>query len=391
MMERISNYDVLLEDKTNNRFTGSTAHANHIGNKRFEVFLNLHRESYNAAKAGGSLEEMNAIVQRIIDIVCNKCVPQGRFFRKNSQDKWVEMNDVCEVTSKIHEILLENTTSTAPSLPSASDNDLLKSLLDNEDNDETIADQDRKRRRRGSFARLRRISESIFSLPDDNQGEYESKKRAQVKVKEMDVLLVPNGIDTSSNNPGNARFRMLIDFQQEIFISADDEEKNEILDDLIKTVRNNWKSRFFLKSSTGINPVENDSNLRIMLTNMFNPLPKTTGKIIPGTIAFPNISSFVRPRSSAHQALAPMKGNSNMISSVRSLHSAAIQRLKKTKKKRQIMNRVRKAGMDSAVNSLKPRAKSDGQHAYQQQSTIGSNLLATIDYSVTQDKDDASD
>ena len=80
----ISDNDVLIDGDDDRGF--KLIDDNHVGNKRFEVFLQLYQEEYNRAMLANSVGEMARIVDTILDIVCRKCVRRGRFLERVSVD-----------------------------------------------------------------------------------------------------------------------------------------------------------------------------------------------------------------------------------------------------------------------------------------------------------------
>mmetsp|Transcript_4964 Transcript_4964/g.7220 ORF Transcript_4964/g.7220 Transcript_4964/m.7220 type:complete len:303 (+) Transcript_4964:32-940(+) len=224
-------------------------------------------------------------------------------------------------------------------------------------------DADLKRRRRGSYARLRRsISESMLFHSSDSARNHEI-----TGVNKMDVVLLKKSLSTS-NNPGNVRFRILIEMQQDIFVTADQAEKQEILDDLIRTVQRHWQGRFLQKSLDGYSIVQ-QANLKQVLTNILvnktstaEP-PSIFPASMPATEPISLFSTSINPEPilsidilvpepapiSDPSPILPVSQNQNssnvitrapILPDVESLRSAAVQGLKARQQKRQIMNRM---------------------------------------------------
>jgi len=97
--KKFTNYDVLLvlspsdttttnnlskkEDynwRPNQKFTVHFAVSDHIGNNRFTVLLNLHRDSYKQAIDSDDEDKCHGIIQTLVDAICDKCV--GRLLEK---------------------------------------------------------------------------------------------------------------------------------------------------------------------------------------------------------------------------------------------------------------------------------------------------------------------
>ena len=146
----VTNYDVLFIASSEGSLNKISA-VNHVGNNRFEVFLNLHGEGFNQALVNGDEEECDRIVDKIIDIVCHKCVPKGRFLEKtNDEIGWTCLGEGPLARMRVREalkLMFQEPNAATQSGTSTPEKD----------------DADKKRRRRGSLTRFRRSdSESIL-------------------------------------------------------------------------------------------------------------------------------------------------------------------------------------------------------------------------------------
>ena len=331
---QISNYDVLLEaDERSFRM----ANENHVGNKRFEVFLNLHRETYQQARRRGDNSKCEQIVSLILDIVCHKCIPNGRFLERireegmpsathpdSNDGEWVELGEGQLARAKIHQALQpDNSRSdtdrrsskvfTGTASPSGSPAEAARPSRRNDD-DAAI-----KRRRRGSYARLRRsISESMLfhSTPQASQpkehpsrapsdtykwsstmeeshnrgnsefflgtlsspfgslspavgesaapqrtmsGDTDGSHDEDIELSAMDVVVASNrkGLANVAQNPGNNRFRVVLDMHCEQYCSSNEEGRNKIVEELKNTVQTHWGGRFLINSLLGYETLSN--------------------------------------------------------------------------------------------------------------------------------------
>lgn len=299
---QITNYDVLVE-ASNEDGNFRLANEHHVGNKRFEVFLNLHKESYQDAKKRGDNTACENIVSKILDIVCHKCIPNGRFLERvtefadgegggvEGEDQWMELGEGQLARAKIHQALnMGNAThrsskvftNTQAEKPKRREDDALK------------------RRRRGSYARLRRsISESML-FHTSQQEQQKSKQQQQkqpkhesnrsnttaaaaaaaaadddddeVDVKPMDVVVASNrkGLASSAKNPGNARFNIMIQIHADRYVNANEDERKTILEDLVNTVQKHWNGRFLVRTLLGyevLNQSEASKALNFALSN----------------------------------------------------------------------------------------------------------------------------
>ena len=91
-----SNYDVLLMPSSTEGVV-RLAPGNHVGNQRFLVLLSLHRSRYLQADNIDDDDIMcTKIATDVLDLVCNKCIPNGRFFEEvdtgDSGSSWKELD-----------------------------------------------------------------------------------------------------------------------------------------------------------------------------------------------------------------------------------------------------------------------------------------------------------
>ena len=103
MQNAISNFDVLLmtDEETGilNFYKSSLADGsgtaateeqqplpqNHVGNQRFQVTLNMHRQDFETRHSRG--QDTSPVVNKLIAIVSQKCVPPGRFLQKCNKNE----------------------------------------------------------------------------------------------------------------------------------------------------------------------------------------------------------------------------------------------------------------------------------------------------------------
>jgi len=91
----ISNYDVLADEISNPR-TGNesdvglslAAHSYHVGNNRLEVLCNIYNHAFTDSQEKGDEVSSAAIVEKIMGIVQDQCVPKGRFLERRMKGEW---------------------------------------------------------------------------------------------------------------------------------------------------------------------------------------------------------------------------------------------------------------------------------------------------------------
>lgn len=334
-MLQITNYDVLIEWSDDDTF--HLIDGNHVGNKRFEVFLNLHQDAYSKAKAQGRSEDCDRIVDTLVEIVCHKCVPNGRFLEhiKNpidGEDVWLNLGEGHMASLRVHQALSMRDRSVKLIFHGASPEAT------------TIDDQDAalKRRRRGSYARLRRsISESIlntgFVEPSCTQ-QVSSDNRIIQECNGMDVIFGPDSSALSSRtqNIGSARFQIMIDTTTARYkASSSPDQRLLIVRDLIQVVHDHWKGRFLVE-------YQNDYQI-LDSANAEWAVAQSLGETLPLRCSVPDeapsSSTFVYPITSGFRRVS--KG-------IAALRNAAVNSLRARKQKKEITNRM---GMGAKLHS----------------------------------------
>jgi hypothetical protein len=352
----ITNYDVLIEASADETFR--LANETHVGNKRFEVFLNLHKESYSKANAQGRHDACDSIVETLIDIVCHKCVPNGRFLERMSnkdpvegEDEWMELGEGNRARLRVHQAL------------SMYDVRINKIFHGESVEATTVDEQDAalKRRRRGSYARLRRsISESMlntgsiepssmnnakisydFKYPETSlhhKLSYDFTMINEEDIEDMDVVFSSASPELSSipQNAGKARFEIMINMRTQGYVkSTSCEEQLSIVKDLVQMVKNHWKGRFLLHEQDSFRLLDDALEAQEYISRCLEK--QTTHSSVPDT----------------SEPLGKKSGIRRLSQGVQSLHLAAIQSLKLRKQKKAIADRMGmlKGRSESAITS----------------------------------------
>ena len=212
-----SNYDVLLMSSSTEgvvRF----APGNHVGNQRFRVLLSLHRSRYLQADKIGDDDVCTKIAEEVLDLVCNKCIPNGRFFEQVDTDdgsSWKEL-DVNLSTIELIKQALKNepTPTTSPLMTSSS----------------------KLRRRRRTYG-------SIVS--EDSEGET-----TITKPDRFDVICESNGqhLKFGSEHTGNYRLKVLLDMRLSSSSSSwsmsNPSKKEQAAHDIVSSIIDASSSRF---------------------------------------------------------------------------------------------------------------------------------------------------
>ena len=103
----VNTYDVLLRKHKNNHVE-IMSFGNHIGNRRFQILLEIHRLSYNTAMQENDTSKCDRILHSIAHTICHNCIPNGRFFEQDlnslNEDqelKWNNLGDGALVRERI--------------------------------------------------------------------------------------------------------------------------------------------------------------------------------------------------------------------------------------------------------------------------------------------------
>lgn len=96
----ISNYDVLLR-KHYDSHVEIMSFSEHIGNRRFQIFLEINRKSFNEALVKNDVDACERITSKIAHIICHSCIPKGRFLEQDFALGWCNLGDGALVRERI--------------------------------------------------------------------------------------------------------------------------------------------------------------------------------------------------------------------------------------------------------------------------------------------------
>ena len=78
---KLNNYDVILHRSSDDAPLHIARSVNHVGNLRFQIIIeSIFRQRYLQSELFADDYECESIVQEVVDTICCKCVPNGRFF-----------------------------------------------------------------------------------------------------------------------------------------------------------------------------------------------------------------------------------------------------------------------------------------------------------------------
>ena len=260
----ITSYDVLIAADGNERM--EMIGKDHVGNRRVQVFLSLHRDQYCNAKLVQNQEEMDYIVDSILDIICSKCIRQGRFLERvkklsnTSGEEWMDLERGPLARRWLHQALSED----------AVEERSVTANLGRVDDPLKNSTNSLKRQRRGSHHApfQHQQASSALTIMECSKGlAFEEKNIEGVGltsssssfsgdqnvVRPMDVIFVshPKGL-APTGNPGNARLQIMIDIHSSSFASGDTSFHETVVDDIKHTVKAHWNGRFLLQRAENI-------------------------------------------------------------------------------------------------------------------------------------------
>ncbi|KAL7529546.1 hypothetical protein ACHAWF_003020 [Thalassiosira exigua] len=213
---RVNNYDVLLlrsENSQSLRF----APGIHVGNCRFTVLLSLFRQRYMQAYMLGEADECIEIAHEILETVCNKCIPNGRFFIQGHNNKWRQCKQGDPSVISLIQTALKKQPRQLPRIN---------------------AERCPKRVCRGSagFELLYKAASKQLASPE----------KLVPSPKTFDVVCDADGVSLTKGDKhtGNNRLSVLLDIRMKQYQKTDKEEKNRIAAEVVSSIVDDAGARF---------------------------------------------------------------------------------------------------------------------------------------------------
>jgi hypothetical protein len=293
------NWDVLVEEATfeeantssNDGVLKLAEEGQSVGNKRFEVLLSMHRQEFEQAM---TREAREAVIFKILDIVCRQCVPNGRFLKAGRSYaggvRWQELSSDRAQAFVLDSLQIPSESGAAsfpPILEQVDEEEHLDEASQPPHDDSPIPDfttsaspetihEEKKRRRRSSLLR-RSASESQVPTSPNLEGKKKAMRlgsllktgfwkslrgnKNMVKTPEpLDVLLVESHDAFQPNvthQVGNNRLSILMEVQCDEYRKASTEDREFIVQELIQSVTSHWGGRFL--SVTSFSTSDNDA------------------------------------------------------------------------------------------------------------------------------------
>mmetsp|Transcript_14049 Transcript_14049/g.26868 ORF Transcript_14049/g.26868 Transcript_14049/m.26868 type:complete len:484 (-) Transcript_14049:54-1505(-) len=360
----IDNYDILLEELA----TGSLRMLScpHVGNNRLEVLLLMNRNEFEENLTAGN--DTGLILDRLINIVTQQCVPPGRFLvadREYDPDsryedyEWTEV-EIGRARQFLNLALLDSNTANLAGFPTPSPSDPDKAAMPppQPSAGKGAKDDSKKRFRRSSLLR-RSVSESFVrsvqseakpsemgkkKTPNRRQSSFWSirKQKESDKVtqaEDLDILFNYEQTTLLPNHIGNNRLRVLLNIHKEKYEKSDQNEQTSSLQEWIRTVTQFWGGRFLREEEEDANKFEvldaNQAELALhcviseLSTNGddIGSLSSSQGKnILPVDKVVPPNLNVQDMRNAAVQSLQKRKKRQGLASRLRRLASGALTR-----------------------------------------------------------------
>ena len=212
MPTQLHNYDVLLMSSANDeqlRF----APGNHVGNQRFRVLLSISRQRYLQAGMFGHEYECISIAQEVFETVCNKCVPNGRFFEKGRDNRWQQLG--------------RDSLST-----------IIMNALKNEPTENPSFARSPKRvcHRSSGFELLYKAASNKLPVSDE----------CVASPNPFDIVCEANGLSISQDRQytGNNRLKILFDIRKKSYENSDQDGKHSIIEEIVNSIIDDASGHF---------------------------------------------------------------------------------------------------------------------------------------------------
>lgn len=364
---KVCNYDVLLEEEASGKL--NLLSCPHVGNNRLEVLLLMNRTEFEENLVAGV--DTNPILDKIVDIVTNQCVPSGRFLVSigdydpelpQDENEW-EQIELGRARQFLNIALSDGKKAGLLGFPSFVDGAMPPPPVGKGNNAE------KKRLRRSSLLR-RSVSESFVRNVTNNGNEEkpeskEAKKKTANrrhssfwsirKQKASDKVTQPEELDVLFNfeqtallpgHVGNNRLHVLLNIHKEKYEKSDESEQTGSLQEWIRTVTQFWGGRFLRQEEEDSDAFETlDANqAELALHSVISELTHSADD-----------PTLIEPTQNTAMATVDKVAPPNL--NVQDMRSAAVQSLQKRKKRQGLASRLR----NLAASTLTRRSSSASQ------------------------------
>lgn len=346
---RVDNYDVLLEEEESGRLR--LLSCPHVGNNRLEVLLLMNRNEFEESMVAGV--DTNPILDKIVDIVTNQCVPPGRFLvatgdydpdLPQDENEWEEI-EIGRAKQFLNLALIDGGKAGLAGFPEKVDDASMPPPPPRLN--------DKKRFRRSSLLR-RSVSESFVrnvtggeeKASDSKDGKKKTvnrrhssfwsirKQKAPTKVtqtEDLDVLFDYEQTALLPGHVGNNRLRVLLNIHKEKYEKSDEDEQTKSLQEWVRTVTQFWGGRFLRQEEEESDAFEllDATQAELALHSVISEMSQS------GEDVYPTLAVSSGPQSMPVDKVPPPSLN------VQDMRSAAVQSLQKRKKRQGLASRLR--------------------------------------------------
>ena len=215
---QLNNYDVILHRSAADDGPLQIARSiNHVGNLRFQIMIeSIFRQRYLQSELFADDYECESIVQEVIDTICCKCVPNGRFFLLQDDNSLQQLDSYSSyITSMIHNVLQKYP------VKDSSVNAVLSR----------------------STKRIRRPDKCVSTSGFDLLAHAASKQLLVERPDRLDVICSNSGI-SESKHTGNNRLKVMFTIRMKKYNSSNQEGKQQIVEEVVSSIIDDAGGRF---------------------------------------------------------------------------------------------------------------------------------------------------
>jgi hypothetical protein len=408
-LKKIGNYDVLLEE------VGAAASAGtelegiktlrllscpHVGNNRLEVLLLMNRNEYEERLNAGF--DTSPILDKLVDIVTQQCVPPGRFLLSSTQDDsagkedssknindrsyeeydWQEV-EIEQARQFLNAALLDGSTAGLVGFPTTKNHNFVQQhqsppTFAAKDTVSNRAAENKKRFRRSSLLR-RSVSESFVRKVQSEGGnttnsggggfrgafrasEFGKKKAPNRRhssfmigknrkekpapkveqAEDLDILFNFEQTSLLPNHVGNNRLRVLLNIHKERYEKSDENDQMSSLQEWVRTVTQFWGGRFLRQEEEDAKTYEvlDANQAELALHSVISELSTSGGD---------DIASIT---SSSGKKALPVDSVVAPTMNVQHMRSAAVESLQKRKKRQGLASRLRRLASNALTRGV---------------------------------------
>ena len=220
---QLNNYDVILHRSAADDGPLHLARSiNHVGNLRFQIMIeSIFRQRYLQSELFADDYECQSIVQEVVDTICCKCVPNGRFFLLQDDNSLQQLESYSSyTTSMIHNVLQKY----------------------------PVKDSSANAVQSRSTKRIRRPDKCISTSGFDLLAHAASKQLLVERPDRFDVVCTTRGISesqhTGNNHTGNNRLKVMFTIRMKKYNSSNQEGKQQIVEEVVSSIIDDAGGRF---------------------------------------------------------------------------------------------------------------------------------------------------